>query len=144
MAGKFVMALFAPETLMESGILAMLGVAVEGSRTESSLVGAAFEMSAAADLRVTLLLVEAPTVELSLSTSVTARSLAMSSSFEVLETSAAASLPTMCFLGEGLAVLFFITSFVSAAFVFFFNFCARIVVFVISNIFQGLHFNWCN
>jgi hypothetical protein len=105
MAGWFVMALFVPETLMEACILAV----VEG------LIGVVFEMSAAAALPVMLSLVEAPAVELSLSTSVAARSLAMSSSFEVLGTSAAASLPAMHFLGEGLAVLFKITSVVSAA-----------------------------
>ncbi len=61
-------------------------------------------------------------MELSLSTSVVGRSLAMSSLFEVLGTSAAASLPAICFLGEGLAVLFLITSLVSMAVVFFFWF----------------------
>jgi hypothetical protein len=84
MAGRFVMATFAPETLMEGGILAVLGVAVEGSRMESSLLGVVFEMSAAAALPVMLFLVEAPAVDLSLSTSVVARSSAMSSLFEVL------------------------------------------------------------
>ncbi len=67
MAGRFVMALFAPETLMEGGILAVLGAMVEGLRTKSSLLGAVFEMSVAAALPVTLLLVEAPTMDLSLS-----------------------------------------------------------------------------
>ncbi len=91
---------------MEGGILAVLGATVEGLRTESSLLGAVFEMSVAAALPMMLLLVEAPAMELSLYTSVTARSLVMSSSFEVLGTSAAASLPAMCFLGEGLAIFF--------------------------------------
>jgi hypothetical protein len=63
-------------------------------------------MSAAAALPVMLLLDESPAVELSLSTSVVARSLAMSSLFKALGTSAAASLPTMSFLGKGLVVLF--------------------------------------
>ncbi len=78
-----------------------------------------FEMSAEAALPVTLLLDKAPTVELSLSTSVAGRSLAMSPSFKFLGTSAAVSLLAMCFLGEGLVVLFLITSFVSVAVVFF-------------------------
>jgi hypothetical protein len=38
MTGRFVMATFAPETLMEGGILSVLGVMVEGLRTESSLL----------------------------------------------------------------------------------------------------------
>jgi hypothetical protein len=59
-------------------------------------------------------------MDLSLSTSVTAGSLAMSSLFKVLGTSAAASLPAMCFLEEGSAVLFLTASFVSAAVAFFF------------------------
>ncbi len=54
MAGKFVMAMFAPETLMEGGTLAVLGAMVEGYRTDSSLLGAVFEISAAAALAVTL------------------------------------------------------------------------------------------
>ncbi len=113
------MATFAPETLMDGGILAVLGVTVEGSRMESFLLGVVFEMSAVAALPMTLFFVEAPTMDLSLSTSVTARSLAMSSLFEVLVTSAAASLPAMCFLRESLAVLFLTASFVSAAVAFF-------------------------
>jgi hypothetical protein len=35
-AGRYVMALFVPETLMEGIILAVLGATVEGSRTVSS------------------------------------------------------------------------------------------------------------
>ncbi len=122
MAGRFVMAMFAPETLMKGGIFAVLGATLEGLRIESSLLGAVFEISAVAALPVTLILEEAPAMVLSLSTSDVARSLVMSSLFEVLGTSAAASLPAMCFLGEGLAVLFLITSFVSMAVVFFFCF----------------------
>jgi hypothetical protein len=71
---------------------------------------------------VMLLLVEVPAMDLSLSTSVAARSLEMSSLFEILGTSAAASLPAMCFLGEGLAVLFLTPSFAYAAVVFYFRF----------------------
>ncbi len=100
------MATVAPETLMEGGILAVLGATVEGLTTESSLLGVEFKMSAAAALPGTLFLVEAPAVDLSLSTSVSAGSSAMSSLFKVLGTSAAASLPVMCLLGEGPAVLF--------------------------------------
>jgi hypothetical protein len=122
MAGRFVMALFALEILMEGGILAVLGAMMEGSRTKSSLLGVGFEMSAVTALPVTLLLVRAPANELSLSTSVTRRSLAMSSSFKVLGMSTAASLLAICILGEGLAI----------------------VIVVNGNIFQGLHFNWCN
>jgi hypothetical protein len=113
------MATVAPETLMEGDILAVLGATVEGLRMESSLLGVVFEMSAGAALPVTLFLVEALAVDLSLSTSVVARSLAMSSLFKVLGTSAAASLPAMHFLGEGRVVLFFTSSFVSAAVAFF-------------------------
>ncbi len=97
----------------------MLGATVEGSRIRSSLLGVVFEMSEAAALPVTLFLVEAPVVDLSLYTSVMASTLAMSSLFKVLGTFAAASLPVMCFLGEGPAVLFLTTSFVSAAVAFF-------------------------
>jgi hypothetical protein len=100
------MATFLPETLMKGGILAVLGATVEGSTTESSLLGVLFEMSAAAALPGMLFLVEAPAVDLSLSTSIAAGSLAMSSLFKVLGTSAAAFLSVMCFLGEGLAVFF--------------------------------------
>ncbi len=138
------MATFAPETLMEGGILTVLEAMVERSTTESSLLGVVFEMSAAAALPVTLFLVEAPAVDLSLSTSVAARSLAMSSLFKVLGTSAAMFLPSMCFLGEGLAVCFLTPSFVSAAVAFFFHFFACIAVVFNSDIFQGLHFYWCN
>ena len=63
-----------------------------------------------AALPVTLLLDKAPAVESSLSTSVTARSLAMSSSFKILGTLVAASLPAMCFLGEGLDHFFCLCS----------------------------------
>jgi hypothetical protein len=135
MAGRFVMAMFAPETLMKRGILAVFGAMMEGSRMESSLLGVVFEMYAAAALPVMLLLVETPAVDLSLSTSVAGRSLAMSSLFEVLGTSAATSLPVMCFLGEGLEVLFLISYVVSAAIAFFFCFFAHIVVVVNSDIF---------
>ncbi len=137
MTGRFMMASFAPETLMEGNILAVLGVMVEGSRMESSLLGIVFEMSAVAALPETLLLVEAPAVDLSLSTSVAARSLAMSSLFEVLRMSVAVSLPAMCFLGEGLVVLVLIPSFVSTAVAFFFRFFARIVVVVIATSLVG-------
>ncbi len=106
MAGRSVMPTIVPETLMEGGILAVLGGTVKGSRTESSLLGVVFEMSAAAALPVSFLLVEAFAVDLSLSTSVAARSPAMSSLFKVLGISVATSLPMMCFLGEGPAVLF--------------------------------------
>ncbi len=74
MVGRFVMATFAPETLIEGGILAVLGVMVEGSTTQSSLLWVVFEMSVAAALPGTLFLVEAPTVDLSLSASVVAGS----------------------------------------------------------------------
>ncbi len=57
------MALFAPETLMEGGILAVLAARVEGLRMEYSLLGAVFEMSVVAALPMKLLLVEAPAVE---------------------------------------------------------------------------------
>ncbi len=87
---------------------------------EYSLLGVVFDMSAVAALSVTLFLVEAPTMDLSLSTSVAGRSSAMSSLFKVFGTSAAASLPAMCFLGEGLVVLFVIASFVSTAIAFIF------------------------
>ncbi len=60
MAGRFVMAIFKPETLMEGGILAVLGAMVEGLRTKSSLLGAVFEISAAAALPVMLLLDQPP------------------------------------------------------------------------------------
>jgi hypothetical protein len=86
--------------LMKGSILAELGVMEEGLRTESSLLGVVFEISVVAAFLVTLLLDEAPAVELSLSSSVAARSLAMSSLFKVLGISAAASLPAMCFLGR--------------------------------------------
>ncbi len=58
-------------------------------------------------------------MDLSLSTSVLAGFSAMSSLFEVLGMSAAASLPVMCFLGEDPAVLFITASFVSVAVAFF-------------------------
>ncbi len=116
------MAKFAPETLMEGGILAELGAMVEGLTTESSLLGVVFEMSAAAALPAALFLVEAPVVDLSLSTSVVVGSLAMSSLFKVPGTSAAASLPAMCFLGEGPVVLFLTASFASMLVAFFFWF----------------------
>ncbi len=128
MAGRFVMATFAPETLIEGGILAVLRAIVEGLRMESSLLGVVFEISVAAALPVTLLLGDAPAVELSSSTSAAARSLAMPSLLKVLGTSAAASMPATCFMGEGVAVLFLITSFVSAAEIFFFRFFTRIIV----------------
>ncbi len=38
MAGGLVMATFAPETLMEGGILAVLGATVEGLRMESKSI----------------------------------------------------------------------------------------------------------
>ncbi len=98
----------------------MLGATVEGSRTESSLLGVVFEMSAVAALPGTLFLVKAPAMDLSLSTSVVTGSLAMSSLFKIFGTSAAASLPTMRFLGEGPAVLFLTASFVSMAVTLFF------------------------
>jgi hypothetical protein len=60
-------------------------------------------------------------VDFSLSTSVSTRSLAMSSLFKVLGTSATASLLAMCFLGEGLMVLFVTASFVFTAIAFFFR-----------------------
>ena len=47
---------------MEGGILAVLGAMVEGSKMESSLLGAVFELSTTAALPVTLLLDEAPTI----------------------------------------------------------------------------------
>jgi hypothetical protein len=50
MAGRFVMATFLPETMMEGGILAVLGAAVEGLMTEASLLEVVFEMSVAAAL----------------------------------------------------------------------------------------------
>jgi hypothetical protein len=137
MVGKFVMTTFAPETLMEGGILAMLGAMVEGLRTESSLLGVVFEMSAAAALPVTLLLVETPAVDLSLSTSVAARSLAMPSSFKVLGTSVATSLPAMCFLGEDLVVLFLTPSFVSTAVAFFFWFLPVLLLSLIATSSKG-------
>ncbi len=121
MAGRFAMAMFTPETLMEGGILAVLGVTVEGSLMKSSLLGVVFDMSAEAALPATLFLVEAPAMDLSSSASVSAESLAKSSLFEVLGTSAAASLPAMCFLGEGPVVLFVTVSFISAAVAFFFR-----------------------
>ncbi len=105
MAGWFVMARYFPETLMEGGISAVLGAAVEVSTAESSLLGAVFEMSVVAALLGTLFLVEAPAVYLSLSTSAAVGSLSMSSLFEVLGMSAAASLPAICFLGEDSVVL---------------------------------------
>ncbi len=120
MAGRFVMTTFVPETLMEGGILAVLGTTVEGLTTESSLLVVLFEIFAVAALPGTLFLVEAPPMDLSLFTSVAAGSLAMSSLFEVLGMSVATSLPAMCFLGEGPALLFLNTSFVSAAVAFFF------------------------
>ncbi len=100
------MATFLPETLMEGGILEVFGATVEGSMTESSLLDVVFEMSAVAALSGTLFLVEAPAVDMFLSTSVAEGFLAMSSLVGVLGTSAAASLPAMCFLGEGPAVFF--------------------------------------
>ncbi len=72
-------------------------------------------MSVVAALPAKLFLVDAPAVDLSLSTLVMAGSLAMSSLFKVLGMSVAAFLPVMCFLGEGPAVLFLTASFVSAA-----------------------------
>ncbi len=122
MAGRFVKAMFVPETMMEGGILAVLGVTVEGATT--------FEMSAAAALPAMLILVEAPAMDLSLSTSVVVGSLAMSSLFEVLGTSAAASLPAMCFSGEGPWVLFLTAYFISTAVAFFFRVFAHLVVVV--------------
>ena len=121
LAGRFAMAMFTPETLMEGGILAVLGVTVEGSLMKSSLLGVVFDMSAEAALPATLFLVEAPAMDLSSSASVSAESLAKSSLFEVLGMSAAASLPTMCFLGEGPVVPFVTVSFISAAVAFFFR-----------------------
>jgi hypothetical protein len=86
MARRFVMAKFAPETLLEGGILAVLGATVEGLTTESSLLRVVFEMSVVAALPAALFLVEAPSMDLSLSTSVAVGSLAMSSLFKVLQT----------------------------------------------------------
>jgi hypothetical protein len=131
MAGRFVMARFAPETLMEGGILAVFGAMVEGSKTESSLLGVVFDMSAVAALSAMLFLVEVPTVDWSLSTSVSAGSLAMSSLFKVLGTSAAASLPAMRFLGKDPGVLFVTASFVSAAVAFFFRFFLPITLLLL-------------
>jgi hypothetical protein len=91
---------------MEGRILDVLGATVEGLMTESSLLNVVFEMSAAAALSGTLFLVEAPAVDMFLSTSVAARFLAMSSLLGVLGTSAAVSLPAMCFLGEGTAFFY--------------------------------------
>ncbi len=117
MAGRFVMATILPETMMERGIL------VEGSTTESSLLGVVFEMSVVAALSGTLFLVKAPTVDMSLSTSVAAGSLVVSSLFEVLGASAAASWPTF-FWGGGSSSSFFHCFFLSAAVAFFFRiFC---------------------
>ncbi len=145
MAGRFVMARFAPETLMEGGILAVFGTMVEGSKTESSLLEVVFDMSAVAALPATLFLVEAPTVDWSLSASVSAGSLAMSSLFKVLGTSAAASLPAMCFLGKGPGVLFSNRFFCLCGSSFLLLvFFAHSVVVVNYNVFHGLHFNWCN
>ncbi len=63
MARRFVMASFAPETLMEGGILAVLGATVEGLIMASSLLGVVFDISAVAALPAMLFLVEAPTMD---------------------------------------------------------------------------------
>jgi hypothetical protein len=118
MAGRFVMAMFVLETLMEGGILAVLGAMVERPTIESSLLGVVFEMSEAEALPVMLFLVEAPVVDLSLSPSATVGSLAMYPCSRFL-----GRLPLhpclQCVSWGRLRQLFFYRFFVSAAVAFF-------------------------
>ncbi len=58
-AGRFVMATIVPETLMEGGILAVLGAMVEGLTTKFSFLELVFDTSVVAALPATLFLVEA-------------------------------------------------------------------------------------